>query len=328
VTELADYLQITVSLARDQFRALAARRSVPAGSRQVTFLPAETLLCLAASFVVNPRQFGGGNIARVPEPVPSLARMLSRPPNSVLEKMRNLNGSRPHGAKFDAAAGAILRNDPARFSRIYRVLMQAARLEGFGSDRLQDFLGLEHGGDLALLGQEELDLSVLEAELRDQIARQAAEAGGDIGISERETERILLAAARVGQHVFAGAVLTNCGHQCVFCGFSPPPGSKRLLLAGHIKPWKDSSSGERLDARNGLSACALHDVAFDTGMITVNGGLRIHLAGSLADAVQTDPLTRHYYGRPPLRDTILLPDGALPPGRKYLDWHRQKIFAA
>jgi putative restriction endonuclease len=164
--------------------------------------------------------------------------------------------------------------------------------------------------------------------LRDQIARQAAEAGVDLGIAERETERILLAAARVGQHVFAGAVLTNCGHQCVFCGFSPPPGSKRLLLAGHIKPWKDSSSGERLDARNGLAACALHDVAFDTGMITVNGGLRIHLAGSLADAVQTDPLTRHYYGRPPLRDTILLPDGALPPGRKYLDWHRQKIFAA
>jgi hypothetical protein len=27
------------------------------------------------------------------------------------------------------------------------------------------------------------------------------------------------------------------------------------------------------------------------------------------------------YGRPPLRDTILLPDQAQLPGRKYLDWH-------
>src|SRR5207244_9395929 len=30
--------------------------------------------------------------------------------------------------------------------------------------------------------------------------------------------------------------------------------------------------------------------AFDTGMLTVNGGLRIHLARQLADAIQTDPL--------------------------------------
>jgi hypothetical protein len=41
-----------------------------------------------------------------------------------------------------------------------------------------------------------------------------------------------------------------------------------------------------------------------------------------------DPLTRQYYGRPPLRDTILLPDQAQLPGRKYLDWHRANIFAA
>jgi len=166
---------------------------------------------------------------------------------------------------------------------------------------------------------------VLEAELRDQIARQA---GGGLGAAERETERILLAAARVGQHVFARNVLANCGSRCVSCGFSPASlGGKRLLLAGHIKPWKDSSPGERLDLRNGLAACAAHDAAFDSGVLTVNGGLRIRLARRLSDAVAADPLTRQYYGRPPLRETLLLPAGALPPARKYLDWHRDKIFA-
>ncbi len=327
MAELTDYLDISVRMAREQFRAMAVRRPVQTG-RQVTFLPVETLLCLAASFLVIPRKFGGGNIDRVPEPVPSLARAFLRSPGSVLEKMRNLDGSRPHGARWDAVAGAILRDDPARFSQIYRVLMQAARLEGFGSDRLPDFLGLEHGGELALLGQEELDLSVLEAEFRDQIRRQVADGAGTEA-AERETERILMAAARVGQHVFAGAVLANCGNQCVFCGFSPAPfGGKRMLLAGHIKPWRDSTPSERLDARNGLAACAVHDAAFDTGMMTVNGGLRIHLATSLADAVQADPLTRHYYGQPPLRERLLLPDGALSPARKYLDWHRDRVFAA
>jgi putative restriction endonuclease len=57
-----------------------------------------------------------------------------------------------------------------------------------------------------------------------------------------------------------------------------------MLLAGHIKPWRDRTPTERLDPRNGLAACPAHDVAFDTGMLTVNGGLRIHAARSLADA--------------------------------------------
>jgi putative restriction endonuclease len=67
-------------------------------------------------------------------------------------------------------------------------------------------------------------------------------------------------------------------------------------------------------------------VAFDTGMITANGGLRIHLARPLADAIQTDPLARQYYSRPPLCEVILLPQGAQAPVRIYLDWHWQKIF--
>lgn len=324
MAELAGYLDLTASQAREQFRALLARRPV-AGGRQVTFCPAETLLCLAASFVINHRHFGGTTAQRAPEPVPSLARLFSRPPSSVLAKMANLDGSRSHGGRWDVLAGAILRDDPARFSRTYRVLLHAARAEGIGPARLPDFLGLEHGGELALLGQEELDISGLEAELRDQIARRPA--GSEW--SDLETERILLAAARVGQHVFAQHVLANCGSQCVFCGLNPAAfGAKRMLLAGHIKPWKDSTPAERLDPRNGLAACPAHDVAFDTGLLAVNGGLRIHIAPSLADATQHDPLARQYYGRPPLRDVLLLPPGAQAPARKYLDWHRQKIFAA
>jgi putative restriction endonuclease len=324
VARLADFLNLTVGQAREQFRALLSRRPVP-DRRQVTFLPIETLLCLAASFLVNHRHFGGSTAHQAPEPVPSLARLFSRPPSSVLAKMANLDGSRSHGAKWDVLAGAMLRDDPARFSRTYRVLLHAARAEGIGPARLADFLNLEDGGEFALLGQEELDISVLEAAFRDQIEQHR----GESVLSELETERILLAAARVGQHVFARQVLANCGGQCVFCGLRPSSfGATRMLLAGHIKPWKDSTPTERLDPRNGLASCPAHDVAFDTGMLTVNGGLRIHLARPLADAIQTDPLARQYYGRPPLREVILLPQGAQAPARKYLDWHHQKIFVA
>jgi putative restriction endonuclease len=321
MADLAGYLELTPGQARDQFRALRRRRPVPVG-RQVAFLPAETLLCLAASFLVNHRRFGGTTAHLAPEPVPSLARLFCRPPSSVLAKMANLDGSRSHGARWDVLAGAMLRDDPARFTGIYQVLLHAARAEGIGPGRLRDFLELEHEGELTLLGQEELDSSVLEAGLRQQLARHAED-----GRPEQETERILMAAARVGQHVFASHVLANCGSRCVFCGLSPASfGARRMLLAGHIKPWKDSTPGERLDPRNGLAACPAHDVAFDTGLLTVNGGLRIHVARSLADAVREDPLARQYYGRPPLGEVLILPPGCQPPGRKYLDWHRSKVF--
>jgi putative restriction endonuclease len=322
VADLADYLDLTIGQAREQFRALLLRRPVQSG-RQVTFLPVETLLCLAASFLINHRHFGGSTAHQAPEPVPSLARLFSRPPSSVLAKMANLDGSRSHGARWDVLAGAMLRDDPARFSATYRMLLNAARAEGIGPSQLPDFLGLEHGGELALLGQEELTISVLEAGLRDQISQHH----GTSVWSELETERILLAAARVGQHLFARQVLANYDSRCVFCGLQPSSfGATRMLMAGHIKPWKDSTPAERLDPCNGLAACPAHDVAFDTGMLTVNGGLRIHLARPLADAIETDPLARQYYGTPPLRGVILLPQGAQAPARKYLDWHRRKIF--
>ncbi len=217
------------------------------------------------------------------------------------------------------------REDAAHFTQIYRVLLLAARAEGVDRYSLPDILDLEDGGEFSLLGQDELGTSVFENALQDQITRSAA---GNVW-TEQETERIILAAARVGQHVFALNVLNNCGRRCVFCGLNPAAfGARRMLLAGHIKPWKDSSPTERLDPRNGLAACPSHDVAFDTGLLTVSAGLEIQIAQSLADAVRGDQLTRQYYGRPPLLETLLLPDGAQRPARKYLDWHRENIFAA
>jgi hypothetical protein len=57
---------------------------------------------------------------------------------------------------------------------------------------------------------------VLEPGLRDQISQHR----GTSVWSDLESERILLAVARVGQHLFARQVLANCGCRCVFCG--PP----------------------------------------------------------------------------------------------------------
>ena len=147
VADLADYLDLTAGQAREQLHALLRRRGVASGERQAGFMPVETLLCLAASFLVSHRHYGGSTAHRAPEPVPALARLFSRPPSSVLAKMANLDGSRSHGARWDALAGAMLRDDPKRFTHVYRTILAAARAEGISLHVLPDFLGFEHGGD-------------------------------------------------------------------------------------------------------------------------------------------------------------------------------------
>jgi putative restriction endonuclease len=311
------YLAMTVRQAPEQFSVLLNRQPVAEGTRQVDFIPVETFLCLAAAFRVNHRSFGGKTAHLAGEPVPELARLFKRKPSSVLAKMANLDGSRSHGSALDASVGARLREQPRLFTDVYQALLNAARAEGIEPDQLPDFLGLEDGGELELLGQEEL-AALDTGELlgnEDEVAE------------DPETERIRAAAARVGQHLFAQGVLRNCGNSCVFCGLKPMTfGGRRMLMASHIKPWRDSAPKERLDLANGLAACPSHDVAFDTGLLTIENDLRITLATSLSVAVASDELARQYYGRPPLLPGLRLPIGARPPASKYLDWHRTHVF--
>lgn len=323
MAELSEYLDISVADARRHFRTMVERALPQPGTRQGDFTPTETLLCLAASFVVDHSRFGSGSAPRAPEPVQMLARLFRRPPSSVLAKMANLDGTRSHGARWDRVAGAALRRDPERFSAVYRTLLTAARAEGITTTALPDFLVLESGGELVLLGQEEVDSSVVERE----VERHLREAGHSGKLTEVETMQIVLAATRVGQHRFATEVLHNCGQRCVFCGFAPSAmGAKRMLIASHIKPWRDSTSKERLDVRNGLAACPTHDAAFDTGLLAVNGGLRIHVSSSVTRAAHADPLVDHYFSRPPLSERLLLPEAASTPESRYLSWHQERIF--
>ena len=68
---LIDYPKLTVSRAREQFRVLALRRPVAEGARQADFMPVETLLCLAASFRVNHRRYGGSREGIAGDPLTS-----------------------------------------------------------------------------------------------------------------------------------------------------------------------------------------------------------------------------------------------------------------
>jgi putative restriction endonuclease len=329
VASAADYLDLSPAQARSQWRSIDARPPRPniEGFRQADFTPVETLLCLTAMSIVNHRHFGGSTSHLAPSPVPELARLFRRTPASILAKQANLDGSRANGARHEVETASVLLSDPSRLATTYLVILVAARGEGIGPDRLPDFLGLEASDQFRLLGQDELAGEDIESEVEPQLRRLAGRMGG---ASETVTEQLLVASVRIGQHRFATQVLANYAHSCGFCGMHPGPELERhgLLVASHIKPWRDSTSTERLDPTNGIAACPTHDAAFDGGLLWINGGYRIHPVEKLAAALRADRAMSAALGQPPMATVLQIPAESEPPARRYLDWHRAHVVAA
>jgi putative restriction endonuclease len=312
--DLKPWLNLTSIQAQAQWAQIKARDYPLPGKRQQPFLPVEVLLCYALFQVINPHSFGGNNLHRLPESVHRLAKLLKRPPGSLTSKMLNLEGFRPNGGRLEPELFLKLLEEPKIFAPLYKITINAAWEAGL---EVPDILEGQQIGEL--LGQDELGSYELEQVLEE--AREEKTSLNQSQLSTKETERLTLTRTRLGQHRFAFRVLQDYDYRCGFCGF-PAAGLSRMLIASHIKPWRSSSTAERLDPRNGIAACPLHDVAFDTGLITVNGGLRIHRATPVAQLV-AEP---GYFREPVLRGSLLLPEGQLGPGQKYLLWHQQHCF--
>lgn len=314
-------LDISADGARRQWLGVMERTTPPPGVRQVPFTPVETLLCLAGMLLVDGGRFGSASAHRAPSPVPELARLFCRPPTSITSKMANLEGSRPRGASTDHAVWLALHGDTERLAAVYRTVLAGARSAGIGRDLLPDFLGVEGGGHVALLGQDEVQESIVE-----QLLREALEAAGN---DWRPTERETVVRARIGQHRFAHGVLDNCGWECVFCGFAlTEERDGRLLRASHIKPWRDSEGRERTDPTNGVAACPTHDAAFDGGLLTLDASGTVELASSLRRAAESNAAVRSWFGPPTMRDRVPVAALDRPLGAGYLSWHRERIYVA
>jgi putative restriction endonuclease len=78
----------------------------------------------------------------------------------------------------------------------------------------------------------------------------------------KEKERIVK--TRVNQSLFRKMVMANYNGTCCITGIDTP----QLLIASHIVPWSQDA-GNRLNPMNGLCLNALHDKAFDNGLITI-----------------------------------------------------------
>ncbi len=131
-------------------------------------------------------------------------------------------------------------------------------------------------------------------------------------------EREIVVKVRVNQSFFRKAVLAAYDFRCCITGLGIP----ELLNASHIVPWSKDEIN-RVNPRNGLCLNAIHDRAFDRGLLTITPEFKIKISKSIkcndVDSAVHDFLLR-YDG-----STIKLPTRFLPDAN-FLKYHNKSVF--
>lgn len=129
--------------------------------------------------------------------------------------------------------------------------------------------------------------------------------------------RQVLTTQRIKQHFFRRAVLSSYRGRCCISGLS----ESRLLIASHIVPWSKDKQN-RLNPSNGLCLSAIHDRAFDKGLITITNEFKVHVSTDLrrcGDAFVKEVILS-LEGR-----TIELPE-RFAPSIEFLVRHQAEVF--
>jgi putative restriction endonuclease len=127
-------------------------------------------------------------------------------------------------------------------------------------------------------------------------------------------EYMVVTKARKNQDYFRQMVLAAYNVKCAITGINAP----ELLIASHIMPWSSHSSN-RTDPRNGICLNALHDKAFDKGLLSFDEQYRILLSPKITN--------KHEFFDKYAGQKITLPD-RFRPLPEFVRHHRENIFKA
>jgi putative restriction endonuclease len=173
--------------------------------------------------------------SRNPEII-SFAKLINRSPNSVALKLVNFSSL-----------------DPS---------LQARGIRGMGNASNLDkrvWAEFYNNWDAALLASEELLAKVKHTTIEKINKIEVA----DLPKEGKEKERLVK--TRVNQSIFRRVVMATYNNTCCITGIN----NSELLIASHIVPWSKDEKN-RLNPMNGLCLNALHDKAFDAGLITIS----------------------------------------------------------
>jgi putative restriction endonuclease len=121
---------------------------------------------------------------------------------------------------------------------------------------------------------------------------------------------------RVNQNFFRKLILSSYDFTCCITGMSVA----ELLVASHIIPWSVDCKN-RMNPQNGICLNALHDKAFDLGLITFDESYRVVVSSRIRKmAPEKSKMIADYVGIKMKMPNRFIPDQNL------LKFHRNTIF--
>lgn len=127
-----------------------------------------------------------------------------------------------------------------------------------------------------------------------------------------------LVKTRVNQAFFRKSILASYNYTCCITGIQ----QNELLIASHIRPWGIDEKN-RLNPRNGITINALHDKAFENGLITITEDYRIKISSILTKQEKNVSVFEYFIKYD--NKTIILPARFLP-DPEFLKYHNQERF--
>jgi putative restriction endonuclease len=226
---------------------------------------------------------------RTPE-VRELASLIGRTPGSVARKLGNF-------ASFD----------PTLKARGIGGLPNASRLD---AEVWNEFY---NNWDAALIASEKL----LATKKHTTIEKLNHIDEKDLLKQGLVKERLIK--TRINQSIFRKMILAAYNHKCCITGIS----NTELLVASHIMPWSKDEKN-RLNPMNGLALNAIHDRAFENGLLTIDAdNYRIKISPRIKAYQKLKSIKQfflNFEGK-----EIYLPDKFLP-GKEFLQVHNEKRF--
>ena len=122
---------------------------------------------------------------------------------------------------------------------------------------------------------------------------------------------------RVNQSFFRKMILASYNWKCCITGIS----NLELLVAGHIRPWGVDVKN-RMNPQNGIALNALHDRAFESGLITILPNFKVKVSGILKKekSIAARDYFLKYDGQ-----AIELPSRFFP-SKEFLEYHNDERF--
>lgn len=131
-------------------------------------------------------------------------------------------------------------------------------------------------------------------------------------------EREAIVKVRINQNFFREMILSSYRNRCAVCSLP----EANLLVASHIIPWSVDIS-LRMNPRNGICMCVLHDRAFDKGFIAIGDDYKLLISTTIKRLSNEAAVQRGFLVYQGIE--IRLPDRFLP-DKKFIDFHKNNVF--